>query len=81
MTAAEKKAYPEACQIAENIRILMGRDRRSQGAVSRFVRFTDRTLRNRLERPWEFRFAEIEDIAHYFGCTVQELTRPMRFEE
>ena len=81
MTAADRKAYPEACQIAENIRILMSRDRSSQTALSKFVRFTDRTLRNRLDRPWEFRFAELEDIARYFGLTVRELTKPLRFED
>lgn len=81
MTASDKRAYPEACQIAENIRILMARHQKSQEALARFVRFTDRTFRSRMERPWEFRFWEIECIARFFGVKVRDLTKPMRFED
>lgn len=76
-----REAYPTAVTVAENVRILMDRHHDTQEELAAFLGITDRTLRDRLARPWEFRFSELEDLARYYNVPVRDLTRPVRFAD
>jgi len=69
--------YAQACVIGDNVRALIAVNRDSQIALAAYLGIGERTLRDRLVHPWDFRLAELEDIARRYDVTVRQLTEPL----
>ena len=69
--------YAQAVVIGDNLRMLIAFHRDTQQELAAYLGISDRCLRDRLARPWEFRLAELEDMARRYDVTVRQLAEPM----
>ena len=69
--------YAQAVVIGDNLRMLIAFHRDTQQELAAYLGISDRCLRDRLCRPWEWRLSELEDLARRYEVTVRQLAEPL----